>query len=56
MPSFASSLQNLRILDVIGNQISGELPADIGQLSRLTILNVADNLPMGKTETGLLAR
>ncbi|GMP88175.1 hypothetical protein CsSME_00040251 [Camellia sinensis var. sinensis] len=43
IPPCITNLPFLRILDLIGNKISGEIPADIGRLSRLTVLNVADN-------------
>ncbi|MED6143452.1 hypothetical protein PIB30_006404 [Stylosanthes scabra] len=39
----ASSLSSLRILDLTGNQISGEIPADIGKLRRLTVFSLGDN-------------
>ncbi|KAL3516531.1 hypothetical protein ACH5RR_023433 [Cinchona calisaya] len=39
----SSSLPILRIFDLVGNQISGKIPADIGSLGWLTILNLTDN-------------
>ncbi|PON69756.1 LRR domain containing protein [Parasponia andersonii] len=47
IPRCVTSLPFLRILDLIGNRISGPIPADIGRLRRLTVLNVADNLISG---------
>ncbi|KAL2517661.1 Leucine-rich repeat (LRR) family protein [Abeliophyllum distichum] len=43
IPPCIASLPFLRIIDLIGNQLTGEIPADIGRLSRLSVLNVADN-------------
>lgn len=43
-----TSLPFLRILDLVGNRLSGTIPADIGRLQRLTVLNVADNLISGE--------
>ncbi|KAF8369610.1 hypothetical protein HHK36_032367 [Tetracentron sinense] len=42
-----NSLPYLRILDLIGNRISGTIPAEIGELKHLSVLNVADNLIFG---------
>ncbi|KAL5975982.1 hypothetical protein ACLOJK_020312 [Asimina triloba] len=43
----ASSLPFLRTLDLIGNRLSGPLPPNIGRLTHLTVINVADNLISG---------
>ncbi|KAM3358436.1 DNA damage-repair/toleration protein [Capsicum galapagoense] len=43
IPDCVTTLQNLRILELIGNKITGQIPANIGQLSKLTVLNLADN-------------
>ncbi|KAH7543578.1 hypothetical protein FEM48_Zijuj02G0198700 [Ziziphus jujuba var. spinosa] len=48
IPPCISRLPFLRILDLIGNRFTGELPSDIGRLHRLTVLNVADNLISGR--------
>ncbi|KAJ0987062.1 hypothetical protein J5N97_005418 [Dioscorea zingiberensis] len=48
-----SSLPSLRILDLIGNRLSGPLPSDIGRLCHLTVLNVADNQISGKIPRSL---
>lgn len=47
IPRCISNLPFLRILDLIGNKLTGPLPTDIGRLQRLTVLNVADNLISG---------
>ena len=47
IPSCITSLPFLRILDLIENKLSGPIPAGIGRLQRLTVLNVADNLISG---------
>ncbi|KAK4855362.1 hypothetical protein QYF36_006468 [Acer negundo] len=43
IPRCVTRLPFLRIIDLIGNQLSGTIPADIGRLHRLTVLNIADN-------------
>lgn len=43
IPRCITTLPFLRIVDLIGNRLSGHLPADLGRLHRLTVLNVADN-------------
>ncbi|KAJ0704571.1 putative endo-polygalacturonase [Helianthus annuus] len=48
IPKCITSLPFLRILDLIGNRISGEIPFDIGKLKRLSVLNVADNRISGR--------
>ncbi|KAK1409886.1 hypothetical protein QVD17_36415 [Tagetes erecta] len=48
IPKCITSLPYLRILDLIGNRISGEIPFNIGRLSRLSVLNVADNRITGR--------
>ncbi|OAY48568.1 DNA damage-repair/toleration protein DRT100 [Manihot esculenta] len=53
IPRCITSLPFLRILDLIGNRLSGDLPADIGRLQRLTVLNVADNLISGEIPRSL---
>lgn len=54
IPSCITSLPFLRIIDLIGNKLSGELPIDIGRLSRsLTVLNVADNMITGRLPRSL---
>ncbi|XP_022986224.1 DNA damage-repair/toleration protein DRT100-like [Cucurbita maxima] len=53
IPRCITSLPFLRILDLIGNRLSGDLPADIGRLRRLTVLNVADNLISGSIPASL---
>ncbi|KAJ8751209.1 hypothetical protein K2173_016390 [Erythroxylum novogranatense] len=53
IPRCITSLPFLRILDLIGNRISGDLPADIGRLHRLTVLNVADNMLSGQIPRSL---
>ncbi|KDP20186.1 hypothetical protein JCGZ_07906 [Jatropha curcas] len=53
IPRCITSLPFLRIVDLIGNRISGDLPADIGRLHRLTVLNVADNLISGEIPRSL---
>ncbi|KAG6605899.1 DNA damage-repair/toleration protein, partial [Cucurbita argyrosperma subsp. sororia] len=55
IPRCITSLPFLRILDLIGNRLSGDLPADIGRLHRLTVLNVADNLISGSIPASLTA-
>ena len=47
IPACITSLPLLRIVDLIGNRIFGDIPADIGRLSELTVLNLADNLLTG---------
>ncbi|XP_065866457.1 DNA damage-repair/toleration protein DRT100-like [Euphorbia lathyris] len=53
IPRCITSLPFLRILDLIGNKLSGDLPADIGRLHRLSVLNVADNLISGQIPRSL---
>ncbi|KAI4386265.1 hypothetical protein MLD38_004211 [Melastoma candidum] len=53
IPSCITALPFLRILDVIGNRLSGEIPTRIGRLSRLTVLNVAYNLITGEIPRSL---
>lgn len=56
IPSCITTLPFLRILDLIGNRISGGLPAGLGRLTRMTVLNVADNLitgPIPESITGM---
>ncbi|KAL2330841.1 hypothetical protein Fmac_018422 [Flemingia macrophylla] len=48
IPPCLTALSSLRILDLIGNKLSGEIPADVGKLTRLTVLNLADNALTGK--------
>ncbi|KAK6925668.1 Leucine-rich repeat-containing N-terminal, plant-type [Dillenia turbinata] len=48
IPACITTLPFLRILDLVGNKLSGELPANIGKLRRLAVLNVADNLITGR--------
>lgn len=43
-----TSLPDLRILDLVGNSLTGEIPADVGKLSRLRVLNLADNQIAGE--------
>lgn len=53
IPKCITTLPFLRIFDLIGNKISGEIPAGIGRLHRLTVLNFADNLISGPIPTSL---
>ncbi|KAF7824135.1 leucine-rich repeat receptor-like protein [Senna tora] len=53
IPRCITSLRFLRIVDLIGNRIYGPIPADIGRLHRLTVLNVADNLISGEIPPSL---
>nr|XP_043609996.1 DNA damage-repair/toleration protein DRT100-like [Erigeron canadensis] len=48
IPACITTLPHLRILDLIGNQLTGPLPSDIGKLSKLTVLNVAYNKLSGQ--------
>lgn len=48
IPQCLTSLSSLRVLDLIGNQISGGIPADIGNLKMLRVLNLADNKITGE--------
>lgn len=43
IPGCITSLPLLRVLDLIGNRISGRIPDDIGRFKDLTVLNLADN-------------
>ncbi|XP_042496142.1 LOW QUALITY PROTEIN: DNA damage-repair/toleration protein DRT100-like [Macadamia integrifolia] len=43
IPTCITSISYLRILDLIGNRLTGQIPSDIGRLKRLTVLNIADN-------------
>ncbi|GKV22230.1 hypothetical protein SLEP1_g32113 [Rubroshorea leprosula] len=43
IPPCITRLPFLRILDLIGNKISGRIPAGMGRLRRLTVLSLADN-------------
>ncbi|CAA0805767.1 Leucine-rich repeat (LRR) family protein [Striga hermonthica] len=55
-PCVPSSLPFLRILDLVGNRLTGPIPADIGRLGRLSVLNLADNQISGvipRSITGL---
>lgn len=59
IPPCITSLPLLRTIDLIGNKISGPIPRDIGRLSRLTVLNFADNqltgdIPLSLTKLSLL--
>ncbi|TVU01077.1 hypothetical protein EJB05_53467, partial [Eragrostis curvula] len=51
----ATSLPNLRVLELPGNRLTGELPPSIGSLSRLTVLNLADNQLTGEIPSSLTA-
>ncbi|OWM73485.1 DNA damage-repair/toleration protein DRT100 [Punica granatum] len=53
IPSCIVHLPFLRIIDLIGNRLSGEIPAEIGKLHRLTVLNIADNLITGELPRSL---
>ncbi|CAI9106563.1 OLC1v1005751C1 [Oldenlandia corymbosa var. corymbosa] len=53
IPACITSLPFLRHIDLTGNKISGELPADIGRLSRLVLLHVADNQIAGQIPRSL---
>lgn len=53
IPRCVTSLPFLRIIDLIGNKLSGEIPADIGRLHRLTVFNIADNYVTGRIPESL---
>ncbi|KAM7279632.1 hypothetical protein ACFE04_006766 [Oxalis oulophora] len=40
--------QFLRIIDLVGNNLTGKIPRDIGRLHQLTVLNVGDNRISGQ--------
>jgi hypothetical protein len=42
-PTSLVTLAELRQLDLSGNNLAGKLPTDIGHMSSLTTLSVADN-------------
>lgn len=44
------SLKQLRVLDIIGNNVSGNLPQSISQLTNLTDLLIADNALTGSLD------
>ncbi|KAM4082501.1 hypothetical protein ACJW30_11G179300 [Castanea mollissima] len=54
IPKCLTSLSSLRILDLIGNKLTGEIPADIGNLKRVTVLNVADNSISGQIPASIV--
>ncbi|KAK1402741.1 DNA damage-repair/toleration protein DRT100 [Heracleum sosnowskyi] len=43
IPDCISYLPHLRMLDLVGNKLTGQLPRHIGRLQRLKVLNVAEN-------------
>ncbi|KAB2599666.1 DNA-damage-repair/toleration protein DRT100-like [Pyrus ussuriensis x Pyrus communis] len=43
IPQCLTTFSNLRVLGLVGNKISSEIPTDIGNLNMLTVLNLADN-------------
>ncbi|GJN03929.1 hypothetical protein PR202_ga21428 [Eleusine coracana subsp. coracana] len=51
----ATSLPFLRVLELPGNALTGDIPASIGTLSRLTVLNLADNQLKGPIPTSITA-
>ncbi|XP_030453807.1 DNA damage-repair/toleration protein DRT100-like [Syzygium oleosum] len=53
IPSCITTIPFLRVLDLIGNRLSGEISANIGKLHRLTVLNVADNMITGEIPQSL---
>ncbi|GJU58396.1 DNA damage-repair/toleration protein DRT100-like protein [Tanacetum coccineum] len=54
IPACLTTLPHLRILDLIGNQLTGSLPSDIGKLTKLTVLNVADNRLTGPVPSSIV--
>ncbi|GJS76708.1 probable LRR receptor-like serine/threonine-protein kinase IRK [Tanacetum coccineum] len=46
--SVANSHQNLEVLDVSHNELSGEIPSDIGKFSSLRLLNMSKNSLIGE--------
>nr|XP_043631780.1 probable LRR receptor-like serine/threonine-protein kinase IRK [Erigeron canadensis] len=46
--SGAVSHQNLQVLDISHNELSGEIPSDIGKFSGLVLLNVSKNSLIGE--------
>ncbi|KAG0475284.1 hypothetical protein HPP92_014970 [Vanilla planifolia] len=59
IPACITSLSSLRVLDLIGNRLTGSLPSNLGKLYHLAILNVADNqitgpIPESLTQMGSL--
>ncbi|KAK7312426.1 hypothetical protein VNO77_36270 [Canavalia gladiata] len=48
IPRCITTLRFLQILDLSGNLISGKMPWDIGRLTQLTVLNLADNHISGR--------
>nr|AFK38065.1 unknown [Medicago truncatula] len=54
IPQCLTSLSNLRILDLIGNQLTGKIPVNIGKLQRLTVLNLAENSISGEIPTSVV--
>ncbi|KAF3602110.1 hypothetical protein F2Q69_00037742 [Brassica cretica] len=53
IPKCITRLSFVRTIDLIGNQIFGEIPNDIGRLNRLAVLNVADNRISGSIPKSL---
>ncbi|KAJ6825893.1 putative DNA-damage-repair/toleration protein DRT100 [Iris pallida] len=51
-----SSLRSLRHLDLVGNRLTGPIPPDVGAMSSLRVLNLADNLLTGPIPSSLSAR
>ncbi|XP_027355322.1 DNA damage-repair/toleration protein DRT100-like [Abrus precatorius] len=48
IPRCITTLRFLQIIDLSGNLISGKIPWDIGRLTQLTLLNLADNHISGR--------
>lgn len=53
IPNCITNLLFLRIVDLVGNRISGVIPANIGRLQRLKVLNFADNQISGGIPTSI---
>ncbi|KAG4958478.1 DNA-damage-repair/toleration protein DRT100 [Glycine soja] len=53
IPACITALPSHRILDLIGNKLSGEIPADVSKFSCLTVLNLTDNALSDKIPTSI---